>query len=333
MLILMRPSIASIVSCLAIACLFTTAATAGSPPAGVCDISLVANDNLARFRNIPVRQGAAKPTIIDVATYWAERDDAKAQFWLGSLYFKGKSVAKNHRLAFSWFEKLADNGSSLGLYNTGTMHICGFGTTKNQTKGLELLRKAAFKGDIHAQLKLGILHATGFAAIKDEAIALMWINKAAAAGLPDAQAQLGTMYLYGKGTSQDYAKAASLFKQAAKAGSAAGYHYLGTMTEHGTGVEKNLALSLKLHKKAAETGLRIAQETVSRFYASGIGIQADPMQACQWQLVSLPPQLRQTAKRCASLSPDAMSQAHSWAAAWQPTSQKKFALKNRLNRY
>ena len=54
-----------------------------------------------------------------------------AQFVLGSLYFQGKEVPKNYKLAFERMAKAADGGDKDAQYHLGSYYYNGWGTKKD----------------------------------------------------------------------------------------------------------------------------------------------------------------------------------------------------------
>jgi TPR repeat protein len=51
----------------------------------------------------------------------AKAGDKEAQFALGNLYRSGRGVKKDHRRAFVWFSKAAEQGHVKAQYTTGTL--------------------------------------------------------------------------------------------------------------------------------------------------------------------------------------------------------------------
>ncbi|MEG2359068.1 tetratricopeptide repeat protein, partial [Acinetobacter sp.] len=61
-----------------------------------------------------------------------ENNDAKAQHFLGSLYFSGKGgYDQDYKKAFEWYEKSAKNGFSKAQVALADMYLNGFGTKPN----------------------------------------------------------------------------------------------------------------------------------------------------------------------------------------------------------
>jgi hypothetical protein len=57
------------------------------------------------------------------------------------------------------------------------------------------------------------------------------------------------------------------------------------MNESGQGTPINLQKAVEWYRMAAENGLAKAQGNLGRMYASGTGVEKDPVQACKWLLL------------------------------------------------
>ncbi|WP_193771018.1 tetratricopeptide repeat protein [Candidatus Magnetaquicoccus inordinatus] len=72
-------------------------------------------------------------------------------------------------------------------------------------------------------------------------------------------------------------------RAAAAAGQPKAQHYLAALYSTGTGgVELNWPAAIELYHKAADQGLSISQNNLGFLYATGQGVQADPLQAYMW---------------------------------------------------
>ena len=77
----------------------------------------------------------------------AERGDARVQFIIGNLYYKGQGTNQSDKLAFKWFKRAAEQGNVRAQNNLGTMYMRGLGTRQNYTRAFIWLNIAASKKD------------------------------------------------------------------------------------------------------------------------------------------------------------------------------------------
>jgi len=103
---------------------------------------------------------------------------------LGNAYLTGHGVHKNYKEALTWYQKTADKGDALGMYNLGVMYNDGLGVTKDSTTAAKWYRGAANQGFAPAQLNLGFLlqHGLGVQENLSEVSALY--AKAATSNVP-----------------------------------------------------------------------------------------------------------------------------------------------------
>ena len=73
----------------------------------------------------------------------ASQGNAKAQYFLGNMYYKGIGVPQNDRDAYKWFKKSAEQGLIGAQNNLGTMYMRGRGVSLNNTRAFIWLHIAA----------------------------------------------------------------------------------------------------------------------------------------------------------------------------------------------
>lgn len=113
----------------------------------------------------------------------AEKGDAAAQYFLGSLYEDGKGVEQNDATAFIWFRRAAEQGNAAAQYNVGASYAVGAGVEKSDTDAAKWFQRAANQGMPFAQLNLGLLYAAGQGVPQDNVEAFKWLELAFS-GLP-----------------------------------------------------------------------------------------------------------------------------------------------------
>jgi len=73
----------------------------------------------------------------------AEAGDAGAMFNLGALYWEGKGIPRNRKLAIDWWEQAAARNVAAAQYNLGLLHHLGEGTEQDLDQAIALARLAA----------------------------------------------------------------------------------------------------------------------------------------------------------------------------------------------
>src|SRR5207248_2739692 len=103
-----------------------------------------------------------------------------AQYFVRLCYEFGNETAKNEKLAFEYYEKVANEDCAAGVVNLSYFYYNSIGVKK------------------------------------DLIVAVYWYKKAASLGNNMAQCNLALMYKSGEGINKDYDKAFELFKQSAE---------------------------------------------------------------------------------------------------------------------
>lgn len=117
----------------------------------------------------------------------AEQGDVEAQYQLGSMYSRGKSVKKNYELAVKWYTAAAEQGFAPALNNLGFAYQSGRGVSVDEKKAAELYSKGAEQGYPMAQYNLGFCYENGIGVEVDEKKAEELYRKAVAQGNSYAQ--------------------------------------------------------------------------------------------------------------------------------------------------
>ena len=123
---------------------------------------------------------------VKAAELWkplAEKGDASAQHFLGTLYAEGKGVEQNDATAFMWFQRAANQGNPDAQYNVGASYAAGAGVAKSDVDAAKWFKRAAEQGMVYAQLNLGLLYAAGNGVPQDNIEAFKWLE-IAFGGLP-----------------------------------------------------------------------------------------------------------------------------------------------------
>lgn len=73
-------------------------------------------------------------------------NNARAQNYLGTLFYEGRGVAKDLQEAVKWFRRSARQGNAQACQNLGICHQAGLGVPKDMPKAAQLFRQAVEGG-------------------------------------------------------------------------------------------------------------------------------------------------------------------------------------------
>lgn len=120
----------------------------------------------------------------------AKNGHVDAQHLLGLMYYMGRGVARDYKLAMFWHRKAADQGKADAQYVVGAMYYTGNAVEANPRQAVQWFRRAAEKGHAEAQHALALMyryHAAGLPA--DKVLAYMLWSLAASGGNTNALEQ------------------------------------------------------------------------------------------------------------------------------------------------
>jgi TPR repeat protein len=120
----------------------------------------------------------------------ARAGNADAQHLLGLMYYMGRGVQRDYKLAFSWHYKAALQGKADAQYVIGAMYYTGNAVPQDHLLAVQWFRKAAEQGHADAQHALGLMYRYHVAGMpQDVVLAYMLMNLAAASGHRNAVEQ------------------------------------------------------------------------------------------------------------------------------------------------
>jgi uncharacterized protein len=137
-------------------------------------------------------------------TKLAEQGDASAQYNLGSIYYFGKGVSRDAKLAIEWFSKAAAQGHAGSQFYMGVIAYNGQHVPRDYEKAFNFFSMAAAQGDRYSKTNLGVMYKNGEGASKDPKKAFDIFIETAEQGDKTAQIYLAGMYYFGEGTPVDY---------------------------------------------------------------------------------------------------------------------------------
>jgi TPR repeat protein len=90
------------------------------------------------------------------------------------MFFNGRGVEKNYKLALKWYRRSAKQGNARAQLNLGVMYNQGKGVPKDYKIAVMWYRKSAERGDAYAQYNLGIMYAYGWGVPRNYVLVHMW---------------------------------------------------------------------------------------------------------------------------------------------------------------
>ena len=143
------------------------------------------------------RAGKYESAVKELATL-AEKGDANAQYYLGTLYSDGLAVKRDYRRAVEWYAAAAAKGHGDAEFTLGFLYYSGagegLGTVPADTQlAVKWLKAAAVKDNIAAQSALAMIYGRGYGMTLDPAELLRWAEPAATRGDAAAQYEMGRL--------------------------------------------------------------------------------------------------------------------------------------------
>lgn len=214
------------------------------------------------------------------AAYWfqksAEVGDPVAMFNLSLLYAKGFGVAHSIEKAAYWMQQAADNGDE-----DAPALIEKFAKAQNA-------EKAAGAGNAQAQAELAEFYMFMENSVsitgpeKDYAMAFEYAQKSAAQNNGDGIWVLALCYEHGRGVEEDVAQAVALYRKGAELGHAPSQHSLACYMMRGDYLANDDETAFSLFEQAAMQGYKLAEFSLCKMYELGRGTEANLAKAIEW---------------------------------------------------
>ena len=188
----------------------------------------------------------------------AQSGDLSAQYNLGLLYAEGRGVVRNPQAAMDWWRLAAQKGHARSQHNLALALLSGESVVPGQwlgtqTKEAENLLRQAAKSDLAAA---------------DFALGLLLLETPSQ--LEEARQALRS------GADQGHNEARLALAQSLLSGDA-----------KGTVSPKDTRRAMVLYLQAASSGYGPAQGRLAQFYADGLHVQADLVEALAWASVAV----------------------------------------------
>lgn len=203
---------------------------------------------------------------------------------IGDMYYEGKGVNKNSKIALKWYKISAEKGNSDGQIDLAFMLLVQSDEQEkpNNSEIISLLNKSVAQNNADAQNLLGRMYQLGIGVDVNNSLALDLFTKAANQNNAEAQNNLAAIYNNGIGVARDYKLAFNWYFKAIDNGSITALYNIGTMYETGLGVEKSLTMAFNYYSKAAEKGFSLAQYELGMMYLKGNAVDRNYALAKEW---------------------------------------------------
>ena len=213
---------------------------------------------------IVVLMGVSVGTSTSTAFELSQNSGADAKMQIIINHGTGKADLPAATAAFKWLHQAATNGDARAQSWLGKIYYEG----KNYKESKRWYEAAAQGNDVNAQYNFGYFLLNGIGAAPDESSAAQWFEKAAIKGYTLAQLNLANMYWFGRGLTQNYDLAIKWYRKAANGKNTMAYYQLGQAYERGLGVEKNKGQAEMWYQKALDGGLIDARTALDRLKAA-----------------------------------------------------------------
>lgn len=122
----------------------------------------------------------------------------------------------NYTLAYELLRPLSEQGNAVAQYIIGVMYFRGKTVTKDYKESVKFLNLSAMQGYARAQHKLGNIYTGNILGKPDFRKAVKWFRLAAVQGYTPSQYFLATLYEGGDGIKQNYVHAYMWFSLASE---------------------------------------------------------------------------------------------------------------------
>lgn len=145
----------------------------------------------------------------------AKSGNARDQFSLANMYHQGIDIKQDLKLAFYWYQQVADQGYANAQYKVAQSYHHGSGVEKDLDQALSYYQLSAAQDYVDAQYDLATLYEQSKEIKTDLKKAFDWYQRSAELGLGKAQSKLAKFYEQGIVTEKDLALAQHWYEKAA----------------------------------------------------------------------------------------------------------------------
>ena len=168
-----------------------------SPDARVAAMAKAGNAQAELVAALKLLNGDGVATDVPSAAHWlrkaADQHQPVAQYWLGTLYERGRGVALDRAKAMKWYAQAAAAGNAKAMYRLGVGDAEGWNGEANYAEAAKWFGKAAELGIIDAQFNLAVLYERGSGVSQNLGEAFKWYAIAAAQGDSQSKARIDAL--------------------------------------------------------------------------------------------------------------------------------------------
>lgn len=195
----------------------------------------------------------------------AEAGDAEAQYYLGSLSYRGSGIAQDITAARKWFELGARQGYAPAQASLAYILERGTDVAADQERAADLYRQAGNQGHVIAQRNLGLMHKEGEGVERDYEAAATWFRRAAEQGDGRSAREIGEIFYYGRGGYPlDYEEAIRWYCRGAHLDDGGSQYALYGLYLQGLGVTSDTVTAFTWAAFAADQGYPGGEQAWSR---------------------------------------------------------------------
>ncbi len=186
-----------------------------------CEQALARSPNTLRYANQLGRAYVASSRYFDAMRVFrlaAEKGSAFAQLWVGNLYDRGRGVPRDPAQAAQWYEKAAENGFAIAMYNLGAhfreraSSAKGEDQKKFYTQAREWYQRGSEVGHPDSMWAIAKFYEHGLGVEVDRKLQFEWLEKASDFGSDSARNDLAVAYINGDGLSKNHGRAVELLE-------------------------------------------------------------------------------------------------------------------------
>jgi TPR repeat protein len=209
----------------------------------------------------------------------AKRGSIRDEIALAGVYFAGKGVAQDSKMAAYWYEKAAGHGSPEAQNQIGYFYETGTGVTPDVSRALHWYQLAAATGFAPAKVNLAIAYLHGSGVAKNEELAMQLLTQAFQGGNGTAATYLGDISYFGIGVKEDKIAGERWFEQGLKLHDPLAAFNLGSLYSVTEDHSHDLAKAAGLLRLAADAGYVPAMHSLGLLLVNHSELKQEPQQS------------------------------------------------------